>query len=389
VAKTSGEFVRFAQERKYPFFCVRTGPKTCHICENAFETYELQNSRTLLPLQADMSFDLLFFRHLPRLTAALSEFQPDLVHITGPSHCGFLGAIAAYKLGVPLVASWHTNLHEYAARRLRNLLQRLPEPIEAFLLRSAESIALSLILQFYRLGHLLFAPNPELIELIATKTRRPTHPMHRGVDTNLFSPQRRERSDSTFVIGYVGRLLAEKNVGMLVELERILVNQGLSGYKFLIVGDGSERSWLSAHMQHCELPGVLFGRELAIAYAGMDVFVFPSTTDTFGNVVLESLASGVPAVVSETGGPKYLVNPGVTGFVAKDVGEYARYISMLRENVQLRQELSTNARHVASEFSWTEVFNRVYQVYDEAIASGLLARGRHRFRNRSPLSSVA
>jgi glycosyltransferase involved in cell wall biosynthesis len=389
VAKTSNEFVRFVRERQYPFFCVRTGPKTCHTAEDGFETYELQNSRTLLPLQADMSFDLLFFRHLHRLTAALAEFQPDLVHITGPSHCGFLGAMSAYKLGVPLVASWHTNLHEYAARRLTRFLPHLPGAFEPYLLRPAERISLSLLTQFYRLGRLLFAPTPELIELLGERTQRPTYPMERGVDTALFSPRHRERSDSTFVIGYVGRLSTEKNVGMLIELERILIDRGLSDYKFVVVGDGSERPRLFANMRRCELPSVLLGQELAAAYAGMDVFVFPSATDTFGNVVLESLASGVPAIVSATGGPKYLINPGATGYVAKDVKEYAAHILMLDENVPLRRELSANARRAASAFSWPEVFGRVYKIYEEAIASGLLVRRRHHAPRRSPLSSIA
>jgi phosphatidylinositol alpha 1,6-mannosyltransferase len=389
VARTSREFTRFAKEREYPFFSVHTGPETQYTVENIFETYELSNSRTVIRLQADLSFDLLFLRHRARLATALSRFHPDLVHITGPSHCGFLGAILAHDLKVPLVASWHTNLHEYAARRLATLLPLLPARLRKSFLQSAEDVSLSLILHFYRLARLLFAPNPELIDLLSSRIHRPTYPMQRGIDADLFSPLWRERSDSTFVIGYVGRLSSEKNVRMLAELEQLLLAQGLSDYRFLIVGDGIDRPWLAAHMRSCELPGALLGTELAKAYAGMDAFVFPSTTDTFGNVVLESMASGVPTIVSSGGGPKFLVNSGSTGFVAKDLSDYSRYILLLHRNPALRREISGNARRAACAFSWAAVFDRVYQVYGEAIASGLISRRALSSAGRAVLSSVA
>lgn len=388
VARTSREFARFARERNYPFFSVHAGPETRHAVESAFETFELQNSGAVLRLEADLSFDLLWPRHLARLLSALSRFQPDLVHITGPNHCGLLGALLAFRLGVPLVASWHTNLHEYAAQRLKKLLHRAPARIQQYLGASVEAFSLSVILRFYRLARLLFAPNPELIDLLASKTRRPTFPMHRGIDTNLFSPRHRHRSDSTFIIGYVGRLSSEKNVRLLAELEQALLAQGLSDYRFLIVGDGSERPWLAAHLQSCELPGVLLGARLAEAYSSMDAFVFPSHTDTFGNVVLESMASGVAPIVSSHGGPKFLVHAGETGFIANDVAEYARFILLLRNNAALRCRLSAAARLRASAFSWPAVFDRVYQTYEEAITSGLMRRSRRSSPARSVFSTV-
>lgn len=253
----------------------------------------------------------------------------------------------------------------------------------------ANRISLSLLLRFYGLARLLFAPNPELIDMLVAKTGRPTYPMHRGVDTNLFSPERRERSDSTFIIGYVGRLSPEKNVRMLADLEQILIKQGASDYRFLIVGDGSERSWLAEHMKRCELPGVLLGTELARAYAGMDMSVFPSCTDTFGNVILESLASGVPAIVSNSGGPKFLVQTGATGFVAEDSAEFARYVRLLQGDAALRHNMSLHARRAASALSWPAIFERVYEVYAEARESGFMAPPAHTKRNRPALSSAA
>jgi phosphatidylinositol alpha 1,6-mannosyltransferase len=371
VATTSREFARFAQERNYPVFCVHTGPETRHVVDGAFETFEICNSGTVLPLEADMSFDLLFLRHRSRLMTALSRFQPDFIHITGPSHCGFLGLMLSHALGVPLAASWHTNLHEYAARRLSKFVHWLPARSQKHLLSSTERLSLRLILRFYSFARVFFAPNPELVNLLSSKTGRRVHLMTRGIDKDRFSPRLRSRSDSAFVIGYVGRLSPEKNVRLLADLERMLVEQGLTDYKFLIVGHGSERSWLAAQMQRGDLPGVLLGADLARAYADMDVFVFPSTTDTFGNVVLESIASGVPTIVSAEGGPKFLIEDGVTGMVAKDIAEYCRNILTLRNNPALRQQMSKNAAAAAAAFSWPAVFERVYQAYSDAIASGL------------------
>ncbi len=139
--------------------------------------------------------------------------------------------------------------------------------------------------------------------------------MSRGIDTELFSPEyaspaHQTRLDRDFVIGYVGRLSPEKNVRLLAEIEQSLIRAGMSKYRFLIVGNGSEHGWLSSVMERATLPGVLRGEDLARAYASMDAFVFPSATDTFGNVVLEAMASGVPAIVTREGGPKYLVQPG-------------------------------------------------------------------------------
>src|SRR5262249_26565382 len=155
----------------------------------------------------------------------------------------------------------------------------------------AERSALDRCAWFYGLAKVIFAPNPELTALLHERTRRPVSLMRRGIDTNLFSPQRRVRDDDAFVIGYVGRLSPEKNVRVLADIERALTAQGMTNYRFLVVGEGSERAWLAENLQSAEIPGILRGDALAKAYASMDVFVFPSATDTFGNVVLEAMAS--------------------------------------------------------------------------------------------------
>ena len=390
VALTSRQFDEFARSRGFPFFSVHAGPVTKHTRDGSYESYELANSRATLRLEHDLFFDIPFVRHRRRVAEALREFRPDLVHVTGPGHLGLLGALAAHDLGVPLVASWHTNVHEFGGRRLGKMLRYWPSRIRRGLPPFAERKSLDLILSFYRLARMLFAPNPELVQMLETRTGREAHLMVRGVDTNLFSPARRMRDDDELIIGHVGRLSAEKNVRLLVDLERVLLEEGIANYRFLVVGEGAERAWLRENLRSADLPGLRRGVPLAEAYAEMDVFVFPSETDTYGNVTTEALASGVPAIVSAHGGPKFLVREGVDGFVAADVAGFARAVMTVYRDRELLARMKLHAREAAEQKSWPAVFESIYEQYELGLASGVLPRiSRAPAASRSPHSLLA
>ena len=141
---------------------------------------------------------------------------------------------------------------------------------------------------------------------------------------------------------------------------------GVGGVRFVIVGHGSEEALLRAELARAEFAGVLRGETLAQAYADMDVLVFPSHTDTFGNVVLEALASGVPAVVTGDGGPKFIVREGETGFVAADEEFPAAIARLVRDRTLLRS-MRTKAREYALGCSWDAVFEQVYAGYEAAL----------------------
>ena len=321
VAHTSRNFVAYAQRHGLPFLCVRAGTREISFEQvGELRTLELTRSRGSVRMEKDLEFDTLFWRHGEAIRRELERFRPDVIHITGPSELGMFGAYFAREMGVPLAASWHTNVHEYAARRMGWLTGRMSENRGAAIERGVESGALWIVSQFYKLPKILFAPNEELCRMLERTTGRPCYLMRRGVDTEWFSPSHRTRetNERTVVLGYVGRLSVEKNVTLLVRVERELAAMGVGGVRFLIVGHGSEEASLRRDLKEAEFAGVLRGAALAHAYANMDVLVFPSHTDTFGNVVLEALASGVPAVVTPDGGPKFIVQDGETGFVTKD-----------------------------------------------------------------------
>ena len=363
VAHTSRHFEAFARQRNLPFLCVRAGNRPQALVEDGnVWTLELPRGFLSFALEKDLRFDPAFLRHVPLIAEVLERFRPDLIHITGPSEVGLLGALLAHRMHVPLAASWHTNVHEYAARRAGWFLRLLPLRHSAATGRKVEALAMATAAWFYRKANVLFAPNPELCALLESKTGRPCFLMPRGVDAELFHPAKRTRDleDTVRVLGFVGRLSVEKNIGLLAEIEHAL-NQNKE--KFLIVGHGGDEAWLRERMPQAEFTGVLRGEELSRAYANMDLFVFPSHTDTFGNVVLEALASGVPAIVTPDGGPCTIVRDGETGRIVPD-DQFTPAIREILADPDRHAVMRQAARAYALTASWDSVFEGVYAAYE-------------------------
>src|SRR5262249_19377815 len=186
-------------------------------------------------------------------------------------------------LNLPIVGSWHTNLHEYASRRFMRYVARLSRSTRSAIGGFIERHALSMTLRFYARPRVILAPNREWAGLLGTRLRKPVFVMTRGVDTAMFSPEKRSRTETAVNIGYVGRLSTEKNVRAVATVARALSERGIRDVRFTIVGDGCERDWLREQMPSAIFTGVLRGEALAAAYADLDLFVFPSETETVGN----------------------------------------------------------------------------------------------------------
>jgi phosphatidylinositol alpha 1,6-mannosyltransferase len=366
VAHTSRNFEAFARRRNLPFLCVRAGERAQAVVEDSnVWTLELPRGFLSFALEKDLRFDPAYLRHIPMIGEVLERFRPDLIHITGPSEVGILGAWLAHQLHLPLAASWHTNVHEYAARRASWFLRFLPKRQSAATGQKIEDLAMATAARFYSVAQVLFAPNPELCALLERSTGRPCHLMPRGVDADLFHPAKRTRTpdDHEPVLGFVGRFSVEKNVTMLAQIRQEL-DRTREKFHFLLVGHGGEEGWLRDHLPRAQFPGVLRGEELARAYANMDLFVFPSHTDTFGNVVLEALASGVPAIVTPDGGPKTIVRDGETGRIVPD-DQFASAISGFLANPDEHRRMRVAARAYALTAGWDSVFEGIYAAYEE------------------------
>jgi phosphatidylinositol alpha 1,6-mannosyltransferase len=197
-------------------------------------------------------------------------------------------------------------------------------------------------------------------------TMFPAFPMRRGVNGELFSPHKRDVTDKIFRLGYVGRLSPEKNARSLADIEQALRRNGIGNYRFLIVGEGGDRVWLERKLVQADFTGELHGEFLARAYANMDLFVFPSETDTYGNVVAEARASGVPAVVTSKGGPKYQVRDGVTGLVAADTADFIAKVKLVVTVPKVHMTLRENAR-AARGAEWGSVIEDLQKAYQASM----------------------
>jgi glycosyltransferase involved in cell wall biosynthesis len=378
VAHTSRQFEAFARRRQIPFLSIHCGPVTETVQDGPLTVMQLRRGPLSFPLDAMLDYDPMSLRYANRAETALRRFGADLIHVTGPGDMGTLGCYLSWKLKVPLVISWHTSLHEYAGRRLERLLGFAGPRVSNSAGYSAEKMSLAFLGWFYRRAKLVFAPNQELVQLMRSFTTRPVYLMQRGVETDLFTPAKRQRTDEIFRIGYVGRLTPEKNVQFLADIGAALESAGSRAFQFRIVGQGSEDAWLRANVPNAVLTGVLRGEQIAEEYANMDAFVFPSKTDTYGNVVAEALASGVPAVVMSEGGPKFLVDSGVNGFVASSDDHFIQCVSTLMLHRDQTSRMSEAARSSAYSLSWDGVFDKIYQAYrdclDPASAANSVAR---------------
>jgi len=370
VALTSRMLEVYARDQGHPFLSVHTGAHTRCWDLGSVRRVELALGRWSLRLEQDLRFDVLCIRHKELLLKELEDFRPDVVHVTGPSHIGLLGVWASRRLRVPLVASWHTNVHEYARRRLQQWLSRLPHIVAASAGRLAEALTLTATLRFYKCAQRTLAPNPELTAMLEAQTGHSSALMKRGVDTRLYHPRKRRRADNVVRIGFVGRLSAEKGVRWLRTVEVELQRQGVSNYEFWIAGHGNEEQWLRHSLGHRQIPGVLRGEALATFYADLDLFAFPSETDTYGNVIQEAMASGVPCVVTSGGGPKYLVRQEVDGLIANGEQAFAQACVRLARDGDTRTRLARRARQAAEAATWERVFDGVYRVYADCTSSG-------------------
>jgi phosphatidylinositol alpha 1,6-mannosyltransferase len=363
VALTARQLVAFARRRACPLLAVQGGERLAQFQEGNITRLELPRGWASFGIEHDLRYDLFLWRHLPHVRRAILDFRPDVIHITSPGEFGQLGAWMAHTLRIPLVASWHTNLHQFAGRRLQKLLSFLPKKPLEYLRQRAERASLAALVRFYRFARVTLAPTARQVRWLSKATRRPSFLMPRGVDCQQFHPGKRTIRDGTLRLGFVGRITPEKGVRLFVEMERALLLAGYREFSIVIVGEGSEREWLQQNLKHATFTGILRGELLAEAYANMDLFVFPSRTDTFGNVVQEAAASAVPAVVSCEGGPQHLVTPGVTGLVSKDDQDFVANVLQLASDRERLQRMGRAARQRVAANSWDAAFEMTYEAY--------------------------
>lgn len=358
--------VDFARAKDFPFLCIRSGEKTQSFQDGSVTFLDLKRGKGSIPLDGALKYDPFLWKHRSLVGNVLTKFSPEVVHITGLNDISQLGIFFAHFRNIPAVATWHTNAHEYASHRLQSIIPFLSCSAKQKLCKYVEKAVFYGLMKAYFLAQMQLAPNEELVSEIRRCTGRPSFLLRRGVDTDFFSPQKRKRNGEGFTLGFVGRLRPEKNVRFFGEIDSAFRAAGIDNYRYLFVGDGSERNWLEHNLSNVEFTGEIRGEPLARAYANMDLFVFPSQTDAFGNVVLEAMSSGVPAIVMSKGGQKFLIEHDKNGFVV-DEGQFVDSIVHIVRNSDRLCEMKRAARKFAEENSWDAIFSKTFAYYEQAM----------------------
>src|SRR5213596_1590747 len=281
--------------------------------------------------------------------------------ISTPGPIGLTALLAAKMLNLQTSGIYHTDFPQY----IRILTE------DSFL----ESVAWRYMHWFYGQLDTVFVNSEEYRQSWIKRGFDPAKLkiLPRGLDTELFHPARR---DPTFFekfgtcngevrLLYVGRISREKDLDLLASAYRRLRNEGLP-IQLFVVGHGPYSEALAKYLPEAFFTGYLTGTELATAYASADIFVFPSTTDTFGNVILEAQACGVPVIVSDSGGPKELVEDGMNGLItrSRDVDDFTRAIRSLIADAALRERMGEAARKSVIDRSWPNAFRKFWSATD-------------------------
>ncbi|HET8769791.1 MAG TPA: glycosyltransferase family 1 protein [Gemmatimonadaceae bacterium] len=319
----------------------------------------------------------------PQVTAGLALWRPTLVHASTPFGVGLAGRAAAHALGVPFVTSYHTAFSAY---------------LRHYRLGALDAIAWPYLRWFHNGGRRTFAPSRLVAEELSKLGFRGVRTWSRGVDPVRFHPRFRSEGmraamgagPDDFVVAYVGRLAPEKGVHVAIAAMSSLmaaeVGTARSGpprpstgrLRFALAGDGpDEARCRETAPAGTWFAGALNGEALSAFYASADAFVFPSTTETFGNVVLEAMASGVPVIAPDVGATLELASD-VTAvtFRAGDPESLAQQVARLRGDPAMHAQKRVAGLDVAASRSWEAVWDRLILDYREALAAGATAVGR-------------
>jgi glycosyltransferase involved in cell wall biosynthesis len=299
----------------------------------------------------------------------LAAFRPDVVHVATELSMGVVGMRAARRLGVPLIASAHTDYDRYAGRYSMEWLL---------------SVGWRYLRWFYGRAGRVLAPSRVYEEHLHTRGVRHTGIWTRGVDCEVFNPRfrsprlRRELGVPAdgMLVAYVGRLAKEKNLDLLLEAwEALGSRRGTAQLAF--VGRGPyEKEIRRRGLEGVHLTGQLTGEALAAAYASADLFVFPSTTETFGNSVIEAMASALPCIVAASGGVLEYSRHGENAWlVAPDCPRaLGEGMERLMHDATLRAHLSHGALHTAHERRWDVIYDQLEDDYRRVMGQPPLVR---------------
>ena len=296
------------------------------------------------------------------LDRAIDLFAPDIIHISTPSLLGNYALKTAKRMGVPVISIYHTHFVSYVDYYIKNL---------PFLIDFTKDRVNNILKSFYNQCDTVYVPSHTMIQELAATGVRPEvmRLWERGIDATVFSPSKRNREFMRSVTGndypcilFASRLVWEKNLQTMIELYSLAEKHKIN-CNFIIAGDGIAGAALKKSMPKAVFLGYLMHEKLATVYASSDVFFFPSITETFGNVVLEAMASGLPCVIADSGGSKDFIRHGINGYKCNpyDAHDFLNRISEIIEQPELAQRFSDNGIEGSKKYIWKNLAREYFE----------------------------
>lgn len=336
--------------------------------EPIFITPQIPNEDIGFPVYQCPYYEFPFYKDyrfaLPRrmkgLEMILDDFDPDIIHWSSPTKLGSYAVKYALKNQLPVTTIYHTHFPTYANYYL-GFIPRVEQMTEKMAKR---------VYWLYRESDHVFAPTNGMCEYLIGKgvKEEKVSVWGRGVNVLKFSPGKKDVSyfaDKRKKMLFVSRLVREKETDTLIRLYRLL-DQERKDIQLVITGDGPDRKRMEKNMPGALFTGKLMNEELAKIYASSDVFIFPSVTETFGNVILEAMASGLPVVAAAAGGPKDIVENGKTGFLVEPKNERAFFsaLTLLTDDSNLYQRMRSHALDYAVRQNWEHLCEELFTKYE-------------------------
>ena len=294
--------------------------------------------------------------------ADLKRFQPHIVHISSPDRAARQAAAWGRENNRPVVATVHTRFETYPRYYGLGFAEPL---VEAWLRR------------LYARCDILLVPSPTMVDVLREqRMNRNVAIWSRGVEKTIFNPAARDLewrrsiglADRPIVIGFLGRLVREKGLGVFAETLELLRKRGVP-HQAMVIGEGPARQWFADQTPEAVFTGFLAGEDLGRAVASMDVLFNPSITETFGNVTLEAMAAGVPAVAARATGSSGLVEDGVSGLLVEpgDIAGFADAIARYAGNPAMVSMHGSAAAERAAPYDWESINLCVANIYLQLI----------------------
>ncbi len=302
-----------------------------------------------------------------KLKRELDSFKPDIIHFTTPAFLGYYAVKYARENRIPLVATYHTHFITYVEYYFRKL-----PPVKIFF----QGVVRRITRWFYSRSYMTFVPTlpvkEDLVNLGIDEAKLMI--WGRGISMDMYNPKFRDEeyikefAGSGLKILFVSRLVWEKELETLINVYKHFEKR--EDVKFIVTGEGPVKGHLMKKMPGALFTGKLIDKDLARIYASSDIFLFPSVTETFGNVVLEAMGSGLAVVVAARGGPRGIVKDGVTGLHAepKNASDFCKKIERLLADTECRNRLRKNAYEYAKTQTWDSLCALLFVSYEDIVS---------------------